>query len=72
MSTAEEWVVKCPQCKKRGQWFAQKWGPFCSERCKLVDLGQWFSEEHKISRELRPNDFEHLDELPPGVNPDGH
>jgi endogenous inhibitor of DNA gyrase (YacG/DUF329 family) len=36
----------------------------------LLDLGQWFTEEHKISRELRPNDFEHLEDLPPGVDPD--
>jgi len=26
--------------------------PFCSERCKLMDLGQWFDEEHKIEEPL--------------------
>ena len=70
MSAVEEIIVKCPQCQKRGKWLAHAWAPFCSERCKLLDLGQWFTEEHKISRELRPNDFEHLEDLPPGVDPD--
>ena len=43
---------------------------FCSKRCKLVDLGQWFSEEHKISEPLRPEHFAQFEELPPGKNPD--
>jgi len=47
--------VKCPTCKKSGDWFAGKYGPFCSHRCKLVDLGKWFSAEHVISEPLRPN-----------------
>lgn len=58
--------VKCPTCNARGDWLAQKWGPFCSERCKLIDLGQWFNETPRISRELRPGDFEGFDELTPG------
>lgn len=45
-------------------------GPFCSERCRLIDLGQWLGEEHRIVRELRPGDFEGFDELMPGVHPD--
>jgi endogenous inhibitor of DNA gyrase (YacG/DUF329 family) len=27
------------------------WRPFCSERCKLIDLGAWFKEEHAIPGE---------------------
>lgn len=50
-------LVRCPRCRQRGDWFAEATGPFCSRRCKLIDLGQWFSEEHRISRELRPADF---------------
>ena len=46
--------VKCPTCKKVGDWFAGQFGPFCSRRCKLVDLGKWFSEEHVISEPLSP------------------
>src|SRR5258708_7051151 len=45
--------VKCPACRKQGDWFAGSYGPFCSRRCKLVDLGKWFSEEHAVSEPLR-------------------
>ncbi len=44
--------IKCPACRKEGEWFATPYGPFCSKRCKLVDLGQWLDEEHKLSRPL--------------------
>lgn len=47
-------IVKCPTCKERGDWFGAAYGPFCSNRCKLIDLGQWFDEEQKISGPLRP------------------
>jgi endogenous inhibitor of DNA gyrase (YacG/DUF329 family) len=63
-------TVKCPTCKKRGDWFATAYGPFCSERCKLVDLGKWFGEENVISEPLRPEHFEKFDELPPGEHLD--
>jgi len=54
--------IKCPSCGRPGEWFAGPYGPFCSRRCKLVDLGKWFGEEHVISQPLRP---EHLEEEPP-------
>lgn len=63
-------IVKCPRCGTRGYWFQEQWGPFCSQRCKLIDLGQWFNEEHKVSRELRPGDFEGFDELESGPHLD--
>jgi len=50
--------VKCPTCKLEGEWFDGQFGPFCSRRCKLVDLGKWFSEEHLISRPLSDEDSE--------------
>jgi endogenous inhibitor of DNA gyrase (YacG/DUF329 family) len=51
--------IKCPTCRKDGDWFATRFGPFCSERCKLVDLGKWLKEEIKISE---PLNSEHLAE----------
>ena len=30
--------------------------PFCSERCKMVDLGRWLREDYAIERDLRPED----------------
>lgn len=40
--------TKCPQCKKKTAWEGNKWRPFCSERCKTLDLGAWASENYKI------------------------
>lgn len=66
MKDPAELLLKCPRCKALGKWFATPFGPFCSERCRLVDLGQWFNEEHRLSRELRPGDFDGYDDLEPG------
>jgi endogenous inhibitor of DNA gyrase (YacG/DUF329 family) len=55
--------VACPTCKKSGDWFATPWGPFCSQRCKLIDLGKWFGGEHVISEPLRPEHLENLGDL---------
>jgi endogenous inhibitor of DNA gyrase (YacG/DUF329 family) len=42
-------IVKCPQCSTPVHWTAEsKWRPFCSERCKLIDLGAWASERYRI------------------------
>ena len=59
-------TVKCPTCRKSGDWFSGKYGPFCSHRCKLVDLGKWFGGEHAISESLKPEHFEQFADLPPG------
>ena len=38
-------IVKCPICKKPVEWSEKNpWRPFCSERCKLIDLGEWASD----------------------------
>lgn len=43
-------TVHCPNCDKLVTWNAEsKWKPFCSERCKLIDLGDWASENHRIA-----------------------
>ncbi len=43
--------VKCPKCGKECDWENNEWRPFCSERCKMVDLGAWISESYSISGE---------------------
>jgi len=58
--------VKCPTCKKKGDWFAGPHGPFCSRRCRLIDLGKWFGEEHAISEPLRPEDLDQYADLSAG------
>ena len=42
-------VVKCPVCAKEVEWTeASKWRPFCSERCQVIDLGDWAADRHVI------------------------
>ena len=41
--------VLCPICKKPVEWAGNPYRPFCSERCKLIDLGEWAEEGYKIS-----------------------
>ncbi|MBV2122442.1 MAG: DNA gyrase inhibitor YacG [Candidatus Thiodiazotropha sp. (ex Ctena orbiculata)] len=46
-------TVPCPNCGKPVLWQeSSKWKPFCSERCRLIDLGDWLDENHKISEPL--------------------
>jgi endogenous inhibitor of DNA gyrase (YacG/DUF329 family) len=40
--------IKCPICKKMTTWEENPYRPFCSERCKLIDLGKWADEEYKV------------------------
>jgi endogenous inhibitor of DNA gyrase (YacG/DUF329 family) len=45
-------IVKCPTCRRDVEWSeASKYRPFCSDRCRLIDLGAWLTEEHKIPDE---------------------
>ena len=42
-------VVRCPTCGVAVEWTPESpWRPFCSQRCKLVDLGAWASEAYRI------------------------
>ncbi|HYQ70614.1 MAG TPA: DNA gyrase inhibitor YacG [Gammaproteobacteria bacterium] len=44
--------VPCPTCGKPVEWTQQQcWRPFCSERCKLIDLGSWLDESHRVPGE---------------------
>lgn len=42
-------IVACPQCGAAVPWdTASRWRPFCSERCKLIDLGAWAAERYRV------------------------
>jgi uncharacterized protein len=44
--------VRCPTCKRELTWNPEfPWRPFCSERCKMVDLGAWFAGERSVPGE---------------------
>ena len=66
--------IACPTCGKRVLWTPDSaWRPFCSERCKLIDLGAWATEKYRVpvtESKDQPEDAE-LGEPPaaPG-NPD--
>ncbi len=41
--------VVCPGCGKTVEWTPeQRWRPFCSERCRLMDLGEWAANTRRI------------------------
>ena len=45
-------IVKCPTCRRDVEWTpASTYRPFCSDRCRLIDLGAWLTEQHKIPDE---------------------
>lgn len=42
-------VVSCPRCSKSVEWTpANRYRPFCSERCKLIDFGAWATEKYRV------------------------
>jgi uncharacterized protein len=42
--------VRCPTCQREVPYAPEStYRPFCSERCRMVDLGAWFAEERKIA-----------------------
>lgn len=44
--------VACPQCRKSVEWSSDNpYRPFCSKRCRLIDLGAWADESHRIAGE---------------------
>jgi len=46
--------VDCPTCGRKAEFSpANRWRPFCSERCKTADLGAWASEAYKIAGDVR-------------------
>ncbi|WP_205598997.1 DNA gyrase inhibitor YacG [Halomonas faecis] len=45
-------TVACPQCHRKVEWRTDNpHRPFCCERCKLLDLGAWAEESHRIAGE---------------------
>lgn len=47
--------MKCPVCRTEVD-LTSPLVPFCSDRCKLIDLGNWSSERYVISRPVKPED----------------
>ena len=50
-------VVRCPICRAKVPWQANPHRPFCSERCRLTDLGAWAEGRYRIAGErIKPED----------------
>jgi len=57
-------IVLCPRCGTPVEWTPQAlFRPFCSERCKLIDLGAWATEGYRVP-------VEQQDEHGEGTDPD--
>ena len=60
-------IIKCPSCGRPLEWSEHSpFRPFCSERCKLIDLGAWLSEERGIAGETLASEAT----APEGDSPD--
>lgn len=52
-------TVNCPTCGKNVRWNSEsRWRPFCSERCKLIDMGEWLDEKNRIPGEPGPTQYD--------------
>ena len=46
--------MRCPTCQKETELKDNAFRPFCSERCKLIDLGRWAGGEYRVPTQERP------------------
>ncbi|MCE5979964.1 DNA gyrase inhibitor YacG [Pseudomonas sp. JR33AA] len=59
-------TVDCPTCGAPVEWNEKNaFRPFCSDRCKLIDLGAWAAEEHKIAGSQESEDELYSGDLEP-------
>lgn len=55
-------TVTCPTCGGRSIFSpANRFRPFCSERCKLIDIGAWANETFRVPSDTPPSDEVHGD-----------
>jgi endogenous inhibitor of DNA gyrase (YacG/DUF329 family) len=60
--------VACPACGKPALFSpANPWRPFCSERCRIKDLGAWASESYRIP--AKPDEDDSGPDPDPGEGP---
>ena len=54
--------VECPNCENKFYYYESKFRPFCSEKCRMIDLGLWLNEGYAIPSQ-RPLDEEDIDHV---------
>jgi endogenous inhibitor of DNA gyrase (YacG/DUF329 family) len=58
-------TVDCPTCGAKVEWIAaNRFRPFCSERCKQIDLGAWAEEKYAIPAVNPPDEIDDDGKLP--------
>ncbi|MGZ8983858.1 MAG: DNA gyrase inhibitor YacG [Methylotenera sp.] len=58
MVTIKKRMVACPNCNNLSEFSpTNAFRPFCSERCKLIDLGLWASEQYAIPEAIKPDEL---------------
>ena len=60
---------RCPICKKAIADTKAPAFPFCSDKCRLLDLGNWLDGKYNTSRPLDPSDEQSIDETQIPLNP---
>ena len=61
---SKKFEVTCPTCKKKFEYYSSTFRPFCSEKCRLIDLGQWLTESYTVPVEkLNLEEQEKLEQL---------
>lgn len=59
MTAPKKRMVACPNCSNLSEFApSNAFRPFCSERCKLIDLGLWASEQYAIPATVKPNELD--------------
>lgn len=61
--------MKCPICDRETIWKDNPFRPFCSERCRVIDLANWADESYAVPAETAPADDERLERA--ASEPDG-
>lgn len=57
-------LVKCPNCGRETEYQSNDFRPFCSERCKMLDLGAWIDGEYTLpveGTEMTEEDIEQIE-----------
>ena len=50
-------TIRCPQCDKSFDTAKTEAMPFCSRRCRLIDLGRWLEEENSVPHVPDPDEY---------------
>lgn len=64
MADAARPQPRCPTCRALVEWAGNPHRPFCSERCRIVDLGDWAAERFRVPGEPLPDDDDSPDGAP--------